>query len=177
MRQSSEKGIVFNIQQFSVHDGSGIRTIVFIKGCPLRCSWCSNPESQNFSQELGYNPENCLGCCTCIRHCKSGVMIAKNGVIHFNPEKYEYEDLNLATICPSEALKIYGKKYTAEEVIDLVEKDNAFFSRSNGGLTLSGGEPMASPEFSLALVQEAKRRHMNIAMESCGYAQQKRQLH
>lgn len=170
MRHSSEKGIVFNIQQFSVHDGSGIRTIVFIKGCPLRCSWCSNPESQNFSQELGYNPENCLGCCTCIRHCKSGVMSAKNGVIHFNPEKYEYEDLNLATICPSEALKIYGKKYTAEEVIDLVEKDNAFFSRSNGGLTLSGGEPMASPEFSLALVQEAKRRHMNIAMESCGYA-------
>jgi pyruvate formate lyase activating enzyme len=166
------KGIVFNIQKFSVHDGPGIRTIAFLKGCPLRCRWCSNPESQNPKPELAYNRGRCLTFDNCIRCLE----ICTPGAIHKDEDNRPRIDRNLCTqcllcadACPSKALSVYGYEVTVARVIEEVERDGAFYARSGGGLTISGGEPMAQPEFTIALLTEACRRRINTAMETCGY--------
>lgn len=166
------KGIVFNIQKFSVHDGTGIRTMVFLKGCPLRCTWCSNPESQDMAPERAFNPNHCLGtdaCGRCAKNCPTGAITSK-------------QDNSLASdtlctncfacvdACPTGARTLYGSEMTVDEVLKRVEEDEAFYARSGGGMTLSGGEALAQPQFVNAILKEAKRRHINTAMETCGYA-------
>jgi pyruvate formate lyase activating enzyme len=146
-----QTGIVFNIQRFSVHDGTGIRTVVFLKGCPMRCRWCCNPESQNPEPEIAYNANRCLGREQC-GHCL----------------KYDTKN-DAVKNCPTQALFIYGERKTVSEVLDEVEKDSVFYSRSGGGLTLSGGEPFYQADFALALLQEAKRRHIHTAAETAGF--------
>ncbi|HAS90389.1 MAG TPA: glycyl-radical enzyme activating protein [Desulfovibrio sp.] len=167
------EGIIFNIQNFSVHDGAGIRTIVFMKGCPLRCAWCSNPESQLMKPQLAFNPMKCLGtekCTSCIRNCPEGAISAsENGVIAMDPEKC-VRCHTCADNCAPGALNVYGKNMAVRDVIDEVEKEAAFYSRSGGGMTLSGGEALSQPEFAVALLREARRRRIKTAMETCGYA-------
>lgn len=172
MRNPNE-GIVFNIQNFSVHDGAGIRTIVFMKGCPLRCAWCSNPESQLMQPQLAFNPNKCLTtdkCTRCIEKCPEGAISAsEDKLIQFDREKC-VKCHTCADNCAPGALNVYGKAMSVKEVIDEVEKEAAFYARSGGGMTLSGGEALAQPKFALALLTEAKKRRIKTAMETCGYA-------
>ncbi len=165
-------GTVFNIQKYSVHDGPGIRTVVFLKGCPLSCMWCSNPESQSFKPQLAYNSNKCISLAECVRCaevCTAGALIQGEGdKIHVNWDTCT-NCLCCADSCPSGALITYGDKQAVRDVIDQVEKDAAFYARSGGGMTLGGGEPLAQPEFALALLKEAKRRYIKTAVETCGH--------
>ncbi|MCR4667702.1 MAG: glycyl-radical enzyme activating protein [Desulfovibrio sp.] len=171
MNDENARGIVFNLQKFSVHDGEGIRTLVFLKGCPLRCQWCSNPESQSPKPEHAYNPARCLTaekCGRCLSACTHGALELVNGMIMFDIRKC-VQCFECANACPTEAQKIYGQEMTVGMVLDKVERDGVFYARSGGGLTLSGGEALFQHEFTLALLRAAKRRHIDTAIETCGF--------
>ncbi|MDO7785704.1 (2S)-3-sulfopropanediol dehydratase activating enzyme [Desulforamulus aquiferis] len=167
-------GIVFNIQQFSVHDGPGIRTIVFLKGCPLRCQWCANPESQYQNPELTFNYNKCIGikeCALCIKACPKAAIseLADSNSIKIDRAICNNCDF-CAESCPSKALELFGKTMTVDAVLKIVEEDSVFYARSGGGITLSGGEPLMQADFAYELLKEAKGRGMNTAIETCGYA-------
>lgn len=169
-----KSGVVFNIQKYSVHDGPGIRTVVFLKGCPLRCRWCSNPESQKPQPQLVYNPKKCLTlehCVRCIEVCTVGAIKSGEGNRIQLDRDTCTECLLCTKACPSLALNVYGETMTISQVIDRVEEDSSFYSRSGGGLTISGGEPMHQADFAVNLLKEAKRRRINTAMETCGFCQ------
>lgn len=166
------KGLVFNIQKYSVHDGPGIRTIVFLKGCPLSCSWCSNPESQRREPELAFNPNRCLTfskCTRCLQACLRGAIIREaDGSLRIDRALCDGCPKNCAEACPAQGLIVYGEERTVEDVLKTVEQDAAFYSRSGGGMTLSGGEPLMQADFALALLREARRRRIKTAVETCG---------
>ncbi len=172
-------GIVFNIQNYSVHDGPGIRTVVFLKGCPLSCKWCCNPESQSFKPQLAYNKNRCISlsqCVRCAEICTAGSLRqGDDDKVYINWDTCK-NCLSCVDVCPAGALISYGKKQTVKEVIDQVEKDATFYARSGGGLTLGGGEPLAQPKFALALLKEAKRRYIKTAIETSGNVSQKHLL-
>lgn len=173
------RGLVFNIQKYSVHDGPGIRTLIFFKGCPLRCRWCSNPESQALRVELGYNTDKCLGCSACARACGRGALtLTPHGVVldksacplgegGCGEDGASGGQPPCVRACPAQALTVYGVWRTVDDVLAEVEADSVFYARSGGGLTLSGGEALAQPEFALALLREAKRRRIHRAAETC----------
>lgn len=169
---TKQMGTVFNIQKYSVHDGPGIRTLVFLKGCPLRCSWCSNPESQVFTPELAYNQGKCLGqdkCTRCAGVCpENAIVFAEDGKAAIDRTLCKHCTETCAPHCPALALITYGEKQSVATVIAAVEQDSMFYTRSGGGLTLSGGEPLAQPEFSLALLREARKRRIKTSIETCG---------
>ena len=166
-----QKGIVFNIQKYSVHDGPGIRTLVFLKGCSLRCAWCSNPESQLPQKQLAYNPNKCLTVDEC-RRCQD---ICPQEALSVGPDRKIVVDmaacddcLACAEACPSHALNVYGYEVTVDDALRRVEEDEIFYTRSGGGLTLSGGEPLFQPEFAISLLREARRRRIDTCIETCG---------
>lgn len=165
---------VFNIQPYSLHDGPGIRTIIFLKGCPMRCRWCCNPESQKFTPEISYVADRCIGrkeCGYCQRICKQqAISFDDEGKAKINFMKCN-ECLKCANICPSKAIKIEGQAYTIKDLLDIVEKDAIFYNHGNGGLTVSGGEPLAHKHFLVNLLKGAKDRRINTAMETCGQAE------
>lgn len=168
-----QQGMVFNVQKFSVHDGPGIRTIVFMKGCALRCRWCSNPESQHREPELAFNAGRCLGiskCGHCILACPCGSVRAGDDDMPRIDRSHCDTCTNkaCAEACPAQGLIVYGKVRTIDDVLQVVEQDMAFYVRSRGGLTLSGGEPLLQGDFALALLAEAKARHIKTAIETCG---------
>lgn len=167
----STRGIVFNIQRFSIHDGPGIRTIVFIKGCPLRCLWCSNPESQDPRPVLMFMQKKCISCGTCEEVCPLKA-------ISFGTSPYPIIDRSICDncgkctdACCTEALYLEGKSRTVEEVMAEVVKDRAFYNNSGGGLTLSGGETLAQPTFAYALLATSKDQGLHTAAETTGFAQ------
>jgi len=169
----SAKGIIYNIQRYSLHDGLGIRTVVFFKGCPLRCRWCCNPESQNSFPEISYLQTKCIGmdaCGFCRKVCKhNAIGISKNNLAMI--DRYACNQcLQCASTCPPVAIHTEGQIYTVSEVLDVVEQD-AIFYRSNGGLTISGGEPLMQIDFLIALLAEAKKRKIHTAIETCGFAE------
>ncbi|WP_461211217.1 (2S)-3-sulfopropanediol dehydratase activating enzyme [Desulfocurvus sp. DL9XJH121] len=167
----SVTGTVFNIQKYSVHDGPGIRTIVFIKGCSLRCKWCSNPESQILEPEIAVNPNKCLTvdkCKRCLDVCPNQALgFNEDGIVVRLPEACR-QCLTCAEHCPTHALNVYGETMTVDKALSRVEEDGIFYARSGGGLTLSGGEPLLQSEFALALLREAKRRRLHTCIETCG---------
>jgi pyruvate formate lyase activating enzyme len=166
-------GTVFSIQKYSVHDGPGIRTIVFLKGCPLRCKWCSNPESQSPRPELAYNRNKCLGldkCVRCTEVCAVGAITqGEDGKVDIDRDLCT-GCLHCTEACPAGALITYGEETTVDAALRRVEEDEMFYARSGGGLTLSGGEPFAQPQFATALLREARHRHLDTAVETCGAA-------
>ncbi len=168
------RGVVFNIQKFSVHDGPGIRTIVFLKGCPLSCLWCDNPEGQYSQPELVYNENRCIGtleCGECLKVCKAEAIleVEKNNKVLINNWKCLKCD-ECTQVCPSMALEMMGKNMTPEDVLKIVEEDAIFYSRSGGGLTLSGGEPLFQADFCCEILKQAKEKGLHTAIETSGYA-------
>ena len=168
-------GLIFNIQKYSVHDGPGIRTIVFFKGCPLRCRWCSNPESQCMKYELGYNRDKCLACGTCVRICPEDALTLSPEGVNIDRTRCSMDQL-CSRACPAEALTVYGTRRSVEDILNDVEQDSVFYARSGGGMTLSGGEPLAQPEFALALLSEARKRRIHRALETCAFVPEETML-
>ena len=164
---SEVKGRVFNIQRFSVHDGPGIRTVVFLKGCPLRCKWCANPESQKEKPELAWTRSKCIGCGGCVsKKLKSGLSFEED-TLYWNELLDEAKEIELT--CPSRALHVIGYDATIEEVLKEVNKDSIFYGDEEGGLTLSGGEPMMQPEFTFELLKRAREEGINTSIETTGF--------
>lgn len=171
MDDEKVQGIIFNIQKFSVHDGEGIRTLVFLKGCPLRCKWCSNPESQSGKPEHAFNPGRCLTaklCGRCLEACKTEALKLVNDMIMFDGRKC-VQCFSCHEVCPSGAQTVYGDTVSVKEILDRVERDSVFYARSGGGMTLSGGEALFQHEFALALLRAAKKRRIDTAIETCGF--------
>ena len=161
-------GIIFNIQRYSIHDGPGIRTTVFLKGCPLNCWWCQNPESQLSEQEMVFWGDRCIGCGACSLNCASGAIQMEN--------KKPVTDKNkcnlcgeCSRICPTQAREMIGKKLTAEEIIKEIEKDLVFYKESGGGVTFSGGEPLGQSEFLESLLNGCQEKKIHTAVDTSGY--------
>lgn len=162
-------GMVFNIQKYSVHDGPGIRTVVFLKGCPLRCGWCSNPESWSLHPTLSINSKVCISCKECLNVCPRQAMSWSEAGPKFNQEKCDYCG-KCEEICVSGAMKIFGRLMTAEQIIEDVLKDEKFFVRSGGGLTISGGEPLLQHQFTKELLIRAQQMGLNTNVETTAFA-------
>lgn len=161
------EGMVFDIQRYSLHDGPGIRTIVFLKGCPLSCRWCCNPESQNPAASILFESRSCVQCGRCVEACKVGA-IDRN-----NPQKIDRERCvscgACARVCPTGALSVRGKKMPLRAVMQELQKDNTNYRRSGGGVTLSGGEPLLQEAFAYHLLAACKEKGWSTAVETAGY--------
>ncbi|MFC1929221.1 glycyl-radical enzyme activating protein [Chloroflexota bacterium] len=161
--------IVFNIQRFSIQDGPGIRTTVFIKGCPLQCPWCSNPESQNAFPEVGHRNLLCNKCGRCVEVCEvHAISLTDNGV-EINRETCTGCG-KCAEVCVPEALKFYGEEMSVEEVFQEVVRDEPFYQNSGGGVTVGGGEPLSQPDFVAALLKRCRDAGIHTCIDTCGYA-------
>jgi pyruvate formate lyase activating enzyme len=166
------KGIVFDIKRYATDDGPGIRTTIFFKGCPLRCWWCHNPEGQVAKPELMYKNRRCINCGECAGSCPTKAINYTANKVHINRELCTLCG-ECAQNCPSEALTVTGKEISVKDLVKEVEKDALFYAESNGGITLSGGEPLLQIDFLVALLEECKERNIHTAVDTCGYAPHK----
>lgn len=162
-------GTILQIQRFCIHDGPGIRTTVFLKGCPLSCKWCHNPEAQSHATEISYLPQQCIGCGRCATVCPKHCHEMLNQNVHIYHRSLCMNCASCAEKCPG-ALEAIGKSVSAEEVMKIVCQDIPFYSTSGGGLTLSGGEPLMQKDFSVELLKAAHQEQINTCIETSGYA-------
>lgn len=163
------KGNIFNIQHFCLQDGPGIRTVVFLKGCPLNCAWCHNPESKKLYPQILFDTNKCMGCRKCSEICPSNLHTFENGEHQFSMN-YKCSDCFICTKeCPTNALERCGKEISSDDVIKNIISDKEFYNNSNGGITLSGGEPLMQYDFSLDILRKCKKNNINTAIETCGF--------
>ena len=160
-------GTIFDIQHFCTGDGPGIRTTVFLKGCTLRCAWCHNPESQLFRPEILLNPTRCIGCGACDAVCPTGDAKKTLASAALRASNCHLCDA-CAEVCPSLCLEVAGKRLSTEDVMREVLQDEAYYRHSGGGMTLSGGEPLAQPAFTIELLQAARTAGLHTAVETSG---------
>ena len=162
-----ETGLIFDIKRFAVHDGKGIRSTVFLKGCPLRCAWCHNPEGMVNKRRIWQVQNRCIGCGTCIRACTQGALREKKGQIHLEASRC-LSDGSCAKVCTTGALRWDSSQMTVEEVMEVLRRDGIVYKKSGGGITLSGGEPMGKQsEFALAILSQCKKEGFRTTVESC----------
>lgn len=166
------RGTIFDIKRFAVHDGPGIRTSLFLKGCPLACRWCHNPEGLNPHIELWYNETRCIRCERCVQVCPEGALcIDRSGgcFIRIDRTRCKLSGTCIAH-CPTQALQRDGREISVAELLEEIEKDRLFYETSGGGVTLTGGEPLYQPQFCLALLRSCRERGLTTALETCLYA-------
>ena len=160
-------GNIFDIQRYSIHDGDGIRTTVFLKGCPLRCKWCANPESWSASAQLFFSQARCIKCGSCAVF--EGIKMDADSLVI---QREKCGDIaEIAKICPADALSVKGKRMTIAEVMEEISKDIPFYEKSSGGITLSGGEPLLQADFSEQLLKACKEKKLHTIIETSGYAE------
>jgi len=162
------EGIIFNIKKYSIHDGPGIRTTVFLKGCPLRCKWCHNPEGISSKYGFFYNSQRCIDCNTCVSSCEHYAVKKKGDDLNIDLSLCETCDLCTVS-CPTDSLKIIGKKYNTVNLLREIEKDELFFDESGGGVTFSGGEPLYQFEFLKEMLRICKNSELHIAVDTSGF--------
>lgn len=161
-------GVIFNIQRYSIHDGPGIRTTVFLKGCPLSCFWCQNPEAQAMKPEVLFDKNRCTSCGQCVTACSSGANWLAGDGVKIDRDKCTGCGKCIEG-CPNEARKITGRYATVGEVTEEILRDRKFYENSGGGITLSGGEPALQSEFALQLLRRCKEERLHTALDTCGY--------
>jgi len=167
--QTNEEGIIFNIQRYSIHDGPGIRTTIFLKGCPLRCKWCSNPESINPTPEIFLRDERCDQCGKCLEVCIPQAISLGENSIEIDRTKCDL-CLKCEEICPTNVINCTGKKVSVNEVVLEAMQDEIFYNNSGGGITISGGEPLFQPRFTLNLLKQFKERAIHTTLDTTGFA-------
>ncbi len=161
------KGLIFDIKRYSIHDGEGIRTTVFFKGCPLSCLWCHNPESQLLKTQIIRYEEKCIYCKTCVNVCKQNAISINESNFYIN-ERMCNLCLKCTTFCPTNSLTDIGKLYSVSEILEEILKDRIFYG-NNGGVTISGGEPYVQFHFLLALLKRIKENHIHVTIDTSGY--------
>jgi len=162
------KAKIFNIMKYSIHDGPGIRTTIFFKGCPLCCPWCHNPEGQRFDQELMYRQDRCIGCGQCIKVCPSKAIVSIEGQLVYLREKC-LACGECSRICHAGVRELVAKEMSLQEVMAEIEKDLIFYDESGGGVTFSGGEALGQPDFLLEILKECRRKEIHTAVETAGF--------
>jgi pyruvate formate lyase activating enzyme len=164
------EGIIFDIKKYSIKDGPGIRTTVFFKGCPLRCPWCHNPEGQSFFPEVMLRPSRCLAeCSECITVCEPRALSKLSVALKLERDKCTLCRM-CADVCPAEAIEIAGRRASVAEVMAEIEKDRIFYEESRGGVTFSGGEPLAQPDFLAELLAACRKKGLHTTVDTCGFA-------
>lgn len=159
--------LIFNIQRCSIHDGDGLRTLVFFKGCPLRCKWCANPESQLYGMEVMESRGKCIGCGACIELCPEHAIVSEKNGMSIDREKC-IDCFRCADRCYAAAKYIVGKEYEPEELLKEIEKDKHFYEIKGGGVTFSGGEPLTQGKYLEQIARLCQNSGINVAIESCG---------
>ena len=159
--------LVANIQRFSIHDGPGIRTTVFLKGCPLHCFWCHNRETWEQGAQVEYNKTLCIGCKGCEQVCGQDCHTVTDKEVHRFDSRNCIRCMRCVDACPTAALSVYGKELTAEEIVQIAKRDKAFYVEE-GGITLSGGEPLLDAPFAIRILQLAKREGLNTCVQTSG---------
>jgi pyruvate formate lyase activating enzyme len=167
-KHNSIEGNIFKIKRFSIHDGPGIRTSVFLKGCPMKCVWCHSPEGISPAKSLWYSKNLCIACGKCTDVCPTNALQLTDAIGKINIDR---KACNLSgeciTVCPTHALQFTGYKVTVDEVVEEIERDLIYFQNSGGGVTLTGGEALFQPEFSTAILQACKERNIHTTIETC----------
>jgi pyruvate formate lyase activating enzyme len=163
-----ESGLIFDIKHYAINDGPGIRVTVFLKGCPLRCKWCHNPESISPRVQKLYTAKKCIFCSECVTACPENAIQINNGVLTTDSELCTLCGL-CAEACPTNAIEMAGEEKAVEEIMEIVEKDRIFFEQSGGGVTFSGGEPLMQAGFLLALLKASRERGIHTTVDTSGF--------
>jgi pyruvate formate lyase activating enzyme len=166
----SREGLIFDLKKYSINDGPGIRTTVFMKGCPLRCGWCHNPEGQSFSPEIMVRAARCLpDCDLCVPACPERIVIRTAAGPAIDRTRCTACG-DCASACPSQAIELVGRRLNAARLLQEIEKDRIFLEESGGGVTFSGGEPLSQPDFLYEILEYCRRKEIHTTVDTCGFA-------